>query len=390
MAEPRSYVADDLYRESSEGRYLHDDAYVFYRTVMGLTTPIKSLEQPSVLQIETAIKTKVSKDNLLIWTIINSLQLTSEQELWPGTGAIMTPENSVRKLWSASKSFSDAALRYHHAENIHLQKRKVITPDKITTCPSTSKESQVESATSTPQKKSKLSSPRKKKASGKPGKRSGTKNWTATEINLLLDSIDEIMPSGREMWEQVAVSCLEVDESWGRAGESCKHKFEKMAFAKQPTGQADIPLHILRAKKIKDKISHNEVLGCVYQNEVGTNDDDEELTCELLSSASLLSENKGVRRPVTKKQRGKEVGDAIAQAGTDNLEGAKQLASALNKMAEAMKSPTPSGMILQSQESHETQSELDANKIIEFDLMKDDIANIKDTMNEILSHLKNK
>ena len=86
MAEPRSYVADDLYRESSEGRSLHDDANVFYRTVMGLTTPIRSLEQPSVLQIETAIKTKVSKDNLLIWTIIDSLQLTSEQELWPGTG----------------------------------------------------------------------------------------------------------------------------------------------------------------------------------------------------------------------------------------------------------------------------------------------------------------
>ena len=53
-------------------------------------------------------------------------------------------------------------------------------------------------------------------------------------------------------------------------------------------------------KQIKDKISHNEVLGCVYQNEMGTNDDDEELTCELLSSASLLSENKGIRRPVTK------------------------------------------------------------------------------------------
>ena len=122
----------------------------------------------------------------------------------------------------------------------------------------------------------------------------------------------------------------------------------------------------------------------------GNNDDDEELTCELLSSASLLSENKGVRRPVTKNQRGKEVGDAIAQAGTENLEGAMQLASALNKMAEAMKAPTPSGMILHSQESHETQSELDANKIIEFDLMKEDIANIKDTMAEILSHLKNK
>ena len=63
MAEPEPYTAEDLWRESSEGRSLHDDANLFYRDVMGLTIPIKSTEQPSVLQIEAAIKTQVSKDN---------------------------------------------------------------------------------------------------------------------------------------------------------------------------------------------------------------------------------------------------------------------------------------------------------------------------------------
>ena len=373
MADPIPYVADDLYRESSEGRSLHDDSNVFYRNVMGLTTPIPSTEQPCVSQIEAAIKTKVSRDNLKIWKIIYALQLTIKEELWPG--AIMTPENSVGKLWCASKYFIAAGTRYNYAKNLNLQKRKVITPDKVTTtCTSTSKESHVESV-STPLKKSKLSLARKVKSAGKAGKagkRSGTRNWTATEITILLDSTDEIMPSGKEMWERVAVSCMEVDESWGRVGESCKHKFEKMAFAKQPTGQADIPLHILRAKKVKDKIAHNEVMGCVYQNEVGIHTDSDDLNSELLSSASLLSENNSVRRPETKAQKGKEVSEAIAQVGKDNLEGAMQLKSALDKMAEAMKAPTPSA---------ESKSELES--------MKEDIANIKGTMDEILRHLKN-
>ena len=189
------------------------------------------------------------------------------------------------------------------------------------------------------------------------------------------------------MWEQVAVKCLQDDGSWSRVGESCKHKFEKMAFAKQPTGQSDIPLHILRAKNLKEKIMQNEVIGCVYQNDEGIsiNDDDEELTCEMLSAASLLSENNGVRRPLTKPQKLKEASEDIAQVGKDNLEGAKQLTSALNNMAEALKAPIPSGEIAQH-----SVSELDATKIREFDSMKQDIANIKGTMAEILSYLKNK
>ena len=37
MAEPEPYTAEDLWRESSEGRSLHDDANLFYRDVMGLS-----------------------------------------------------------------------------------------------------------------------------------------------------------------------------------------------------------------------------------------------------------------------------------------------------------------------------------------------------------------
>ena len=257
---------------------------------MGLTIPIKSTEQPSVLQIEAAIKTQVSKDNLAIWKIIYALQLTGEQVLWPGSR--MTPENSIGRLWSACKYFAAAALRFHNA----AQKSRVVSPDRRSTPTAATPTKSQKSKTSLAKgpstlKKSKLSLPSKKKSSTV-GKRSGTKNWTKTEINLLLDCIDELLPVGKEMWEQLAVRCLESDESWVRSGESCKHKFEKMAFAKQPTGQGDIPLHILRSKKIKDKIAQNEVLGCLYQNDEGFCDEDSEaLSCEILSSTSLLSEN---------------------------------------------------------------------------------------------------
>ena len=100
----------------------------------------------------------------------------------------------------------------------------------------------------------------------------------------------------------------------------------------------------MRAKKIKDSISQNEVLGCVYQNDEGYVDgsDGEEITCSILSSASLLSESQGVRRPVTKAQKSREVSEAIEQIGKDNLAGAAQLTSALTKMADALKTTTPS------------------------------------------------
>ena len=376
MGEPSPYIDEDIFRESSEGRSLHDDANVFYREVMGLTTPIKSTEQPTVVEIQDAISKKVSKTDLRMWTIIYALQLSKKEELWPG--AIVAPKNSIGKFWCASKNFTAAAVRYHHAENVNAcsQKRKVVvTSDKC------------EDVRKTKRPKLSLRGKTSKKDTSLKGKRSGSKKWTTTEINLLLHHIDDLLPAGKEMWEQVAVKCLQDDGSWSRVGESCKHKFEKMAFAKQPTGQSDIPLHILRAKNLKEKIMQNEVIGCVYQNDEGIsiNDDDEELTCEMLSVASLLSENNGVRRPLTKPQKLKEASEDIAQVGKDNLEGAKQLTSALNNMAEALKAPIPSGEIAQH-----SVSELDATKIREFDSMKQDIANIKGTMAEILSYLKNK
>ena len=96
-----------------------------------------------------------------------------------------------------------------------------------------------------------------------------------------------------------------------------------------------------------------------------------------------MNESNGVRRPVTKAQSLCKVSEAIEQVGKDNLAGAAQLTSVLNKMADALKTFTPSRDAPEVKES-----EFDAAKVREFNAMKDDIANIKGTMAAILDHLK--
>ncbi len=54
-----------------------------------------------------------------------------------------------------------------------------------------------------------------------------------------------------------------------RDGDSCRQKFEKLANAPKPTGTSDIPLHVKRAKDIKEMISRDEVIGLSHSNDSG-------------------------------------------------------------------------------------------------------------------------
>ena len=85
-------------------------------------------------------------------------------------------------------------------------------------------------------------------------------------------------------------------------GMSCKSKFEKLAFTKCPTGTADIPIHVLQAKQLKEEISGYEVIGFVSGNKPEFDHDDDEY-----DSTNLLSPSKScdggtdeVKRPGTK------------------------------------------------------------------------------------------
>ena len=84
------------------------------------------------------------------------------------------------------------------------------------------------------------------------------------------------------------MECIEYDSTWTRTGESCKNKFEKMAFAKQPTGTADIPIFVLQSKCIKEQISRKEVIGFAGGNDSGNDDDD----FDSLKATKLSKKNK--------------------------------------------------------------------------------------------------
>jgi len=130
MTEPAPYTNEDMFREPGTGRSLHDDANSFYRKVMGLAIPIKAVAQPTIDSIHDAIKSKVSKTDYCMWSIIYGLQLSQLKELWPG--AATSPQNSMGKLWVACRNYGAAAMRFHHAENVQnmSQKAGVVTPSK--------------------------------------------------------------------------------------------------------------------------------------------------------------------------------------------------------------------------------------------------------------------
>ena len=81
VGEAEPYTNDDLFREASEGRCLHDDCSRFYRKVMGLVTPLTDSTQPTVDEISTAIEKEVARDDLGMWTIVYSLFQTKRSAL---------------------------------------------------------------------------------------------------------------------------------------------------------------------------------------------------------------------------------------------------------------------------------------------------------------------
>jgi len=54
---------------------------------------------------------------------------------------------------------------------------------------------------------------------GKGGRKPGGRNWTAEEVKILFEAMEEILPCGREIWEAMAAKCTEIsvkDWTWNR------------------------------------------------------------------------------------------------------------------------------------------------------------------------------
>ena len=91
-----------------------------------------------------------------------------------------------------------------------------------------------------------------------------------------------------------------------------------MAFAKKPTGQAEIPIQIRRTKLIKRKIDAEEVIGMVGRNDVEldkhkvSGDSDVSSTRRSLVTANLSQgDSDEVWKLLKKKQRGFYMVEAI-------------------------------------------------------------------------------
>jgi len=110
-----------------------------------------------------------------------------------------------------------------------------------------------------------------------------------------------------------------------------KRKFEKLAFAKKPTGQAELPLLILCVKTIKDKISAKECIGIT----AGNNSD---VDIEVNEEVILKEGNIGVH-PTPLKHQQAQTAEAIALLGKDQIEAASKLALAISKLGRANNSP---------------------------------------------------
>ena len=90
---------------------------------------------------------------------------------------------------------------------------------------------------------------------------------------------------------------------------------------------------------MKEKIAQKEVIGCVHANESISImiDDEEETTTDHLKLSSLLHpDEKSVRRPKTNAQKAKDLSEAIAQVGKDNLAGTNKLTAAIESVTGAM------------------------------------------------------
>lgn len=77
------------------------------------------------------------------------------------------------------------------------------------------------------------------------------------EVQFLLDSIESILPVGGIQWDAVTSEHERQFPELRRTKEALKRKFAALYNIKMPTGDPNIPLDVLRAKRINQEIIKN-------------------------------------------------------------------------------------------------------------------------------------
>jgi len=82
------------------------------------------------------------------------------------------------------------------------------------------------------------------------------KNYSAAEVDSLLQTIKAVCPIGNEHWEVVAELHSNRYAVCGRTAESIKRKFSSLASTQPSSGNPTMPPAVALAKEIREAISH--------------------------------------------------------------------------------------------------------------------------------------
>ncbi|KAJ7224043.1 hypothetical protein GGX14DRAFT_331331, partial [Mycena pura] len=90
------------------------------------------------------------------------------------------------------------------------------------------------------------------------GRPSGSSNYSAQELTLLLDLVEDRCPIGKKAWGAIAKDFNNKVRGLGRPErqeKALENKFKQLVKTKKPTGDARRPPEVLRALKIDDLIN---------------------------------------------------------------------------------------------------------------------------------------
>ena len=123
-----------------------------------------------------------------------------------------------------------------------------------------------------------------------------------------------------------------------RDGKNCKLKFDLLWRSTKPTGATEMPREVLFAKKIRDLILKNEVIGVVTHNS-----SDEE-NHDALPGTQLVEEDGSMSRPLPKKRKALELAEAFTNHGKLFASSTGELNKTLSKLIESSVTPKTNGI----------------------------------------------
>ncbi|KAE9050539.1 hypothetical protein PR003_g2535 [Phytophthora rubi] len=92
------------------------------------------------------------------------------------------------------------------------------------------------------------------------GRIAGVENYSADDLNALLEYTGEVLPTGASEWENVRRLYKGYAADNGRADRelvSLKKKFQGLLNCKKPTGDARCPASVRDARAIQRRIKEN-------------------------------------------------------------------------------------------------------------------------------------